>query len=263
MAIKEFKRYERKYLITMQQAEKLLDRIGDRLTPDSYCQNNQKYHIYNIYFDTINNDIIRRSCEKPYFKEKLRFRAYDNFYETGEAFLEIKRKIGKLVIKRRVEMSSREVSDFINKSIKPVRSDMQKINELAYFTSLYKLIPAVFIAYDRFAYTVKDDPQTRITFDSNIRSRRDRLSFEDGTDGEILLDDHYLLLEIKFPQATPLWLSQVLSELNIFPYSYSKYGEEYKSLICSRLQDQAEIIQNSSIFAKILFNENILKESVT
>lgn len=255
MAIKVFKRLERKYLITKKQADSLLKHIGDRIIPDSYCLNNQKYSIYNIYFDTENNDIIRNSCEKPYFKEKLRFRAYDNYYQTGEAFLEMKRKIGKMVIKRRVDLSTEEVRNFISNGTKPMRENMQKINELAYFISLYDLKPAVFIAYDRIAYTVKDDPEIRITFDTNIRTRRERLSFNDGTDGDILLDEEYAVLEIKFPNATPLWLSKILSELKIYPHSYSKYGEEYKSTVYKKLQSK-------KADCTVLHNDNLIKEFV-
>ncbi|HAN20717.1 MAG TPA: molecular chaperone [Clostridiales bacterium] len=235
MAVKEFKRYERKYLITKEQVDMLLERIGDRIVPDSYCKDNNKYHIYNIYFDTENNDIIRHSCEKPYFKEKLRFRAYNNFYETGNAFLEIKRKIGKMVIKRRIDIGIEALNNFIFNGIKPKCKDMQKVNEFAYYLSLYNLKPAVYIAYDRIAYNLIEDPQVRITFDTNIRTRRDRLSFNSGTDGEVLLNENYAVLEIKFPFSTPFWLSKELSSLGIFPHGYSKYGEEYKLTFNKRL----------------------------
>ncbi|HBR31472.1 MAG TPA: molecular chaperone, partial [Clostridiales bacterium] len=229
MAVKVFKRYERKYLITRSKAEELIDCIGNRIVPDSYCINGSKYHIYNIYYDTENSDIIRRSCEKPYFKEKLRLRAYDNYFDTGRAFLEIKRKVGKVVVKRRVDISSEEANGFVTKGEKPVREDMQKINELAYFISMYDLKPAVFISYDRIAFNLKDDNKIRLTFDSNIRTRRDRLSFDEGIDGKIILDDEYTVFEVKFPYATPFWLSKVLSDLNIYPQGFSKYGEEYKA----------------------------------
>lgn len=255
MAIKVFKRYERKYLVTKEQQEALLHRISSRLIPDSYCRNNQKYHIYNIYFDTENNDIIRHSCGKPYFKEKLRFRAYDNYYQTGEAYLEMKRKIGKMVIKRRIDMRADEVENFIINGVKPLREDMQKVNELAYFISLYDLKPAVFIAYDRIAYSVKDDPETRITFDSNIRTRRNRLSFEEGTDGDILLNNDFAVLEIKFPEATPFWLSKELSSLQIYPHSFSKYGQEYKAMINKKIE--CESLQ----YIDIHYN-NLIKESI-
>jgi hypothetical protein len=128
-----------------------------------------------------------------------------------------------------VDLSYAEAMDFIGKGIKPVNQDMQKVNEFAYFISLYPLVPAIFLAYDRRAYTVIDNPQVRITFDTNIRVRRDHLSFDAGSYGDVLLDESFAILEIKFPFTTPLWLAKELSECEIYPHSYSKYGEAYKA----------------------------------
>ncbi len=35
-------------------------------------------------------------------------------------------------------------------------------------------------------------------------------------------------MEIKIPDAAPLWLAHLLSELEIFPTSFSKYGTCYR-----------------------------------
>ena len=49
--------------------------------------------------------------------------------------------------------------------------------------------------------------------------------------GEALLPSGELLMEIKTPTAAPLWLARALSELQIFPVSFSKYGTCYKEHI--------------------------------
>ena len=36
-------------------------------------------------------------------------------------------------------------------------------------------------------------------------------------------------MEIKNPLSMPLWVSQMLSKYKIRPYSFSKYGEVYKT----------------------------------
>jgi hypothetical protein len=38
-------------------------------------------------------------------------------------------------------------------------------------------------------------------------------------------------MEVKIPEAMPLWLSAKLDELKIFPTSFSKYGNAYKTTI--------------------------------
>lgn len=46
--------------------------MGAHVQPDEYGE----YTICNVYLDTANDDLIRRSVEKPVFKEKLRVRSY-------------------------------------------------------------------------------------------------------------------------------------------------------------------------------------------
>ncbi|UKI35322.1 MAG: polyphosphate polymerase domain-containing protein [Clostridiales bacterium] len=62
----------------------------------------------------------------------------------------------------------------------------------------------------------KDNPDLRISFDTNIRSRRYDLRLENGDYGENLLDDGVYLMEIKKRRLQkPLWLTAVLSSLDI------------------------------------------------
>ena len=38
-------------------------------------------------------------------------------------------------------------------------------------------------------------------------------------------------MEIKIPQAAPLWLSRALSEAGVFPTHFSKYGAAYQTML--------------------------------
>lgn len=67
-----FKRYEVKYLITDEQKKKLLNVMEPYMKIDKYGKTN----IRNIYFDTDTYELIRKSIEKPMYKEKLRVRSY-------------------------------------------------------------------------------------------------------------------------------------------------------------------------------------------
>lgn len=68
-----------------------------------------------------------------------------------------------------------------------------------------------------------------LTSDKNIRSREDSLRLQDGDEGRLLLDKEYRLLEIKVAGAFPIEIARILSELEIYPVSFSKYGNIYKS----------------------------------
>jgi len=89
----------------------------------------------------------------------------------------------------------------------------------------------VFIAYDRIAMFGKDNPELRVTFDTNIRTRRENPTFEFGTDGTQLLPPDKYLMEIKIPNAMPMFLARYLSENQIYNSSFSKYGKEYEYLL--------------------------------
>ena len=62
-----FQRYEFKYLLTRDQQARLLATAGEDLRPDVYSHSS----IRNLYLDTPDFRLIRRSLEKPVYKEKL------------------------------------------------------------------------------------------------------------------------------------------------------------------------------------------------
>ncbi|WP_334302536.1 VTC domain-containing protein [Terrisporobacter mayombei] len=72
MIIKSFKRYEKKFLITENQYNELLPKLFDYMNHDKFCQNNNTYSIYNIYYDTKNSDVIRHSISNPLVHKKRR-----------------------------------------------------------------------------------------------------------------------------------------------------------------------------------------------
>lgn len=59
-----FKRYEVKYFLSPEQYSSLLRGMKMYMSPDEYG----KTSICNIYYDTDDWDLIRRSTEKPVYK---------------------------------------------------------------------------------------------------------------------------------------------------------------------------------------------------
>ena len=83
-----FKRHELKYILTKEQKARILENIQPFMSLDQYGRTT----IRNIYFDTENYRLIRRSIEKPKYKEKLRIRSYVNKRDDDKVFVEIKKK---------------------------------------------------------------------------------------------------------------------------------------------------------------------------
>ena len=98
------------------------------------------------------------------------------------------------------------------------------------------------MSYDRRAYVDKENEELRITFDRNITTRREDLDLASGSYGDKLLPEGYWIMEIKVPQAIPMWLTDILSELKVYKTSFSKYGTEYKEYLQKKISKGDKII---------------------
>lgn len=231
MAIKSFKRYEKKYLINQKQYDELLERLTEYMNPDEHCKFGKNYSIYNIYYDTKDSQVISHSISSPKYKEKLRLRSYyvpKN--PEDKVFLELKKKINGIVNKRRVVLTLEEAKKFVELGEKPIAKDAiseQVINEISYYLSNNKVCPTIYISYSRKAFFGKEDRDFRLTFDSKIITRRDTLALEYGSFGSELLEKNQYLMEVKILGAVPIWLASIFSELSIYNTHFSKYGNEY------------------------------------
>lgn len=214
------------------------------MVPDMYNRDKEFYQICNIYCDTVDNRLIRASIEKPVYKEKLRLRSYGTPDIDANVFVEIKKKYNGIVNKRRTSMSLREAYDYLNNNIYPdmnnVHINKQVFREIDYFKKYYNIIPKLYLSYDRRAYFERDDGNFRVTFDKNITTRRYELGLEYGSYGKKLLDKGTYLMEIKINRAVPLWFTRILSELRIYPVSFSKYGTEYKRYVIDNYNAEKE-----------------------
>lgn len=226
---KNFKRVEKKYLLTEEEKDELFERIKPYIEKDKFYEST----IGNIYFDNKNNDLIIKSIEKPLFKEKIRVRCYGTPNNNDAVFLEIKSKYKGVVGKRRIKMTLNKFYDFIENGQYDKNNQIMK--EIVYHFNYYKLYPKIYIAYDRKSFRGIEDHNLRITFDSNLRSRRDNLKLESGSYGESYFETPHYIMEIKTLGSLPLWFNKILTELKIFPKSFSKYGNIYKKesgIIC-------------------------------
>ena len=232
MTTATFKRYELKYLLTHEQYLAILPDIRKNMCPDHYCKNGKNYSIFNIYYDTDDSRLIRTSLQKPYHKEKLRLRSYDSpARPDSKVFLEIKKKTGSLVHKRRATMTLEEALAFLGKGIIPSFTsyiDRQVAKEISYFLEQNDVSPAAYIGYHRLAYFGKQDKSLRLTFDFDIRTRRDDLCLDTPFLGQALLPENTCLMEIKISDSVPVWLAALLSNNKIYRTGFSKYGTEYR-----------------------------------
>lgn len=237
-----FKRKEVKYKLTEAQYEKFREIVDLHMMPDEYGEST----ICNIYYDTENFDLIRNSIEKPVYKEKIRLRSY-GVPEAGDpVFLEVKKKFRGIVYKRRVILPLEEAYDSLQKErLKEEHGQIGR--ELSYVLQHYHVKPKVYLAYDRLALQGREDPSLRMTFDFRIRGRLEQLDLASGDDGEFLVKEDTVVMEVKAGDAFPLWLVHALEELQIYPCSFSKYGTLYKKKIIPKLYPTDGILKEAAL----------------
>lgn len=228
-----FRRRELKFLISEEQRRFLESVMAQRMVPDKYGIST----ICNLYYDTPDYRLIRRSLEQPVYKEKLRLRSYGRAVAGADVFLEMKKKYKGIVYKRRVKVSEETAKAFMNRQA-PLPKDSQIGRELVYFRDFYRnLEPRVYLSYERQAWFDPVDSGFRMTLDRNIQYRTTDLNLASGVDGKQILLPEISLLEVKASGGIPMWLTELLSSRHIHKQSFSKYGRAYLELLKENLTE--------------------------
>ncbi len=263
MAICSFARKEIKFLLNMEQYHSLMEVINQYMNPDKYCVGGQEYGIYNVYYDTPDDFLIRESLSKPYYKEKIRLRSYYSPADPNSpVFLEIKKKIGGIVTKRRVSMTLAESQEYLSTRKKPQTDKYltnQVFKEIDAFLDHYPVSPKQYISYQREAFFGKDNKDFRLTFDRKLTERRYDVNLDCASYGNFIIEKDQRLMEVKISDAMPDWLVRKLSELQIYKTSFSKYGKAYMSYVQEQAANKSKIYISgiSMINNKILINRSV------
>ena len=222
-----FKRFELKYLLTQAQKQRILEAMEPHMAPDDYGLTT----IRNVYYDTPTYRLIRRSLEKPVYKEKLRLRSYRRAEADSDVFVEIKKKYKGVVYKRRVAMPESQAMAWLAGGAPPGEKS-QIAREIETFRRYYgEVCPTVFLSYDRQAWYCREGSDFRVTFDTDIRARCTELSLERPAGGALILPGGQVLMELKCSGGIPLWMVALLTEEKLYKTSFSKYGTAYQQLI--------------------------------
>lgn len=218
-----FKRYELKYMLSPEQKNRILKTMSSYMELDKYGRTT----IRNSYFDTDNYRLIRRSIEKPVYKEKLRVRSYTQATDDSTVFVELKKKYDDVVFKRRIALRRQDALGWLyREQACPVNTQISR--EIDYFIGFYEtLTPKIFLSYEREAFFEKNGGDFRVTFDDNILFRQTEIDLCSPVYGTEILGANKILMEIKCSGGIPLWMVEILSKERIYKTSFSKYGAAY------------------------------------
>lgn len=226
-----FQRMEKKTTLPTALVDELKARMAPHMECDPHNIGGAPYMICNLYFDSPDDHVIRESVQLPQYKEKLRLRSYGVPTDDTKVFLELKKKCNGVGTKRRAKLQLKDVQSFLDTGRHPAGisyMDEQVLREIDYYRSHETVAPRAYVSYLRCAYHGQEDPSFRLTFDSDILTRRYDLDLRLGRYGTPVLTEGTTLLEVKFAGAVPLWFCRIMSEYGLSFHTFSKVGTDFK-----------------------------------
>ena len=103
--IRRFNRFELKYLITLQQADRFKQDLRAYLSPDENGIGDGSYQLASLYYDSPDLRCYWEKVEGIRYRRKLRIRHYESpagVTDDTPVFIEIKQRIDRVTQKRRV-----------------------------------------------------------------------------------------------------------------------------------------------------------------
>lgn len=215
-------RYEKKYYISFSHYISMKAILSSLLVPDTNAGKNGDYFIRSVYFDSLNNDNYYDKVLGIKHRKKLRVRVYD--LESEQMKLEIKEKDGDSLMKDTLIVDRCHYNALLKHDygfLLEDGSDMA-MNFYSYLMRNYQR-PVITVDYEREAY-IHPFSNLRINFDKNIRvNTYDYDLFNPKLTMSPVSVEKLYVLEIKFNDFMPDWLSEILSNIHTTNISYSKY----------------------------------------
>ena len=227
--IRTFNRFELKYLITLQQAERFKAGMKPYVVPDEYGQSNGRYTLSSLYYDSPDLHCYRENDDGLKFRRKLRIRRYGTdelFTDESPVFLEIKQRYDRVTQKRRTVLPYREALRLCNDRQMPEHgsSDRALVEEVYAFVWQRNLRPMSLVRYDRQAFVgTAHDRGLRVTFDTSLSFQARQLRLHEEPSGLPMLAANRVVMEIKVNERIPWWLTELIAVHNLQRVGMSKY----------------------------------------
>lgn len=267
--IDTFKRKECKYRLSSEQRKEITETIYKHMHHDEHglCKVDSLYFDTvdnSIICRSLEKPLFKEKLRLRSYSNVDSDLSLDVWPISEPVFVELKKKYKGVVYKRRIKMSYLAAMQFLSgapycKSIceYPLKNEVEQLDcksahnrQIAHEIEAFAnkgyspLQPAMLISCKREAFTQNleeaqnDDVlrELRITFDSNIKYKKCNGFFDidkklsESSDWNDLLLGGESIMEIKALGAYPMWLTQALQQSEIYPTSFSKYGESFSAI---------------------------------
>lgn len=221
MEILDVLRQEKKYLLYLEQTERLRHRLGQTLREDIHGRDGG-YLVRSLYYDTPDDTDFHEKSDGIGDRRKIRLRVYDPKAESAK--LELKEKMGDFQRKRSLPVSKEEAQKLMVGDYTCLLLRGEPFALEMYITMQEKSYrPRCIVEYDRTAWFVQEN-DIRITLDANIRATESNLDlFSDRLMTYPVSERGVTTLEVKFNNFLLSYVRDLLSLHGEPQVSASKY----------------------------------------
>jgi len=246
---KIIERFEQKYIIHPRLVPKIREYIKPFCIPDPNGKGKiPEYTVTTLQLDTPGLDLALAKERKTFARFKLRIRTYGKG-GSAPVFLEVKRKVGGVIIKSRAKMKMAQYKG--NNNGRPIVLFPEECPMLSspvdnhYFLEYSRIAravgasPRMLIRYIRESYFGANDDYARLTFDRRICYRPTKLWDLPGieeTKGWRPMDTQTGLnrpfagyvFELKAMRDAPEWMLELVERFNLTTTGFCKYATAWR-----------------------------------
>ncbi len=226
-------RHEIKYRIRESKARAIAKYIQAYIPVDQYARKrpNLEYPISSLYFDSNELHLCKETLNRKANRFKLRVRCYDDNPETP-CFVEIKRRLNNVILKDRCRLPKESLEKVIQGLHVPeslYKKDKKSLQQFQFYLRALCARPVVLVRYMRQAFEGDSSNRVRVTFDRQLSFKTtDQAVLEVNGNGWQRVPMDFVILEIKFTQRYPLWLSEIVKIFDLKQTAMSKYVSTVK-----------------------------------
>lgn len=212
-------RHEYKYLISREAAQLLRLRLPGFMKRDAHAGPQGRYTIRSLYFDDPEFTAFHDKVSGVDNRIKYRIRCYN--YSDSVYRLEKKEKIGHLTRKTGQSLTPEQVRALQDGEAGVSFASGTLAEELRLGSGLR---PMVLVDYDRTPFVCASG-NTRITLDENLRTLPHCHRIDGPSHAMIpVMEPDQVILEVKFDDFLPGYLSDVLADIPKTPMAISKFA---------------------------------------
>lgn len=224
------RRIELKFVLSGEVGDRVRACVADHMPADRGAVDG--YPVVSEYFDTPDWDSYRQRQAGVPNRRRLRLRIYGHSRQEAApgAFLEIKQKIDRMTVKRRVALTL-DALHRISSTCQPPDQPPASLEEDRALAEARQMLvelgvrPAVQTRYHRFAYDSGPEGPLRVTIDHEPCGRTASAPLQPDDPGidRPLAGEGCAIMEVKAAGAVPVWLRRLAGEHGLVPRGFSKY----------------------------------------